>query len=217
MSACRELPFLVSGHCCGIMKKKPLKEYQKEHDVVPIVGTTTEESMLRMQGWLRTGCNSFDGKVQSKPLSFWKEQDILEYIRDNNLNVASIYGEVLYVGDNGEYYDNVLVPCGKLKCTGASRTGCMYCAYGAGNEHKKLGKSRYELLKQMHPQIYDYVMRGGQWIDNPYYDATAPKIDPIDGWENWNPKQIWVPSKNGLGMKFVFDKVNEIYPDYIRY
>ena len=72
-------------------------------------------------------------------------------------------------------------------------------------------------LHEKHPQIYDYVMRGGQWVDNPYYDPTAPKIDPIDGWENWNPKQIWVPSKNGLGMKFVFDKVNEIYPDYIRY
>lgn len=47
--------------------------------------------------------------------------------------------------------------------------------------------------------------------------TTAPSIDPVDGWVNWNPKQIWTPSTNGLGMKFVFDKVNEIYPDYIRY
>lgn len=110
-----------------------------------------------------------------------------------------------------------IAPCGKLKCTGASRTGCMYCAFGAGREHKKLGRSRYELLKEKHPQIYDYIMRGGKWAENPYYDANAPKIDPVDGWENWNPKEIWVPGNGGLGMKFVFDKVNEIYPDEIRY
>lgn len=34
-------------------------------------------------------------------------------------------------------------------------------------------------------------------MDNPYYDATAPKYD--GEWENYNPKKIWVPSKKGLG------------------
>ena len=59
-------------------------------------------------------------------------------------------------------------------------------------------------------------MSGGQWVDNPDYDPAAPKMD--GDWENWNPKKIWVPSKEGLGMKYVFDQCNQIYgKDFIRY
>ena len=57
---------------------------------------------------------------------------------------------------------------------------------------------------------------GGQWVDNPYYDAAAPEYD--GEWKNWNPKKIWVPSKKGLGMGKVFDMTNEIYgKDFYRY
>lgn len=217
LPACRELPFLIGNQCCSVMKKSPMSKYQHSTHRVPIVGTLTEESTLRTQAWLRTGCNSFDGKVMSKPLSFWTEQDILQYIKENGLPIAEIYGDIVAEDMFGCQYADTLLPCGKLRCTGASRTGCMYCAYGAGNEHKKLGKSRFELLKEKQPKVYDYIMRGGQWVDNPYYDPNAPEIDPVDGWKNWNPEKIWVPSKEGLGLKFVFDEVNKLYPDYIRY
>lgn len=64
---------------------------------------------------------------------------------------------------------------------------------------------------------YTIIVWGGQWVDNPYYDETAPKIDDM-GWENWNPKKIWVPSANGLGLKFVFEEVNKLYgKDYIKF
>lgn len=37
-------------------------------------------------------------------------------------------------------------------------------------------------------------------------------------WQNWNPQKIWVPSKDGLGMKHVFDECNKIYGNgFIRY
>ena len=53
-------------------------------------------------------------------------------------------------------------------------------------------------------------------MDNPKYDPTAPEMD--GEWKNWNPKKIWVPSKEGLGMKKVFDDCNAIYgKDFIRY
>jgi len=59
-------------------------------------------------------------------------------------------------------------------------------------------------------------MKGGQWVDNPKYDSTAPVMD--GDWKNWNPKKIWVPSKEGLGFKEVFDQCNQIYgKDFIRY
>ena len=218
MPACRELPFLIGATCCSIMKKRPMAAYQRETGRKPFIGTLAEESMLRLQGWIKTGCNAYESDHPiSKPLSFWTEQDILEYIKSNGFGISTIYGDIVSVDSTGAYYEETLLPCGKLKCTGASRTGCMYCAYGAGNEHKKLGKSRFELLAETHPQVYDYVMRGGKWVDNPYYDPTAPNTDPIDGWENWNPKKIWVPGNGGLGMRFVFEEVNKIYPDYIQY
>ena len=218
LPACRELPFLIGANCCRKTKEEALDEYQRRNHKKPFVATLMEESKRREQAWIRTGCNAFEGKKQqSKPLSFWTEQDILRYIKDNDIEIASIYGNVVAQDKYGNQYDDTLLPCGQLRCTRASRTGCMYCAYGAGYEHRKLGKSRFELLKEKHPQIYDYIMRGGQWVDNPYYDPTAPKVDPVDGWVNWNPKKIWVPSTNGLGLKFVFDEVNRLMPDYIKY
>lgn len=216
LPACQELPFLIGSQCCNKMKKQPMKSYQHKNNMAVIVGTTTEESMLRKQGWLRTGCNAYDNN-QSKPLSFWKEQDILRYIKDNNLEIASVYGDIVSVDDNGMEYCNTLCSAGKLKCSGCQRTGCMYCAFGAQNEHKRLGKSRYEILAETHPKIYDYCMRGGGWYDNPYYDATAPIYDK-DGWKNWNLKKVWMPNEKGLGLRFVFEQVNQIYgKDFIKY
>lgn len=216
LPACQELPFLIGSQCCNKMKKQPMKAYQHKNNFAVIVGTTTEESMLRKQGWLKTGCNAYNNN-KSQPLSFWKEQDILRYIKENNLKIASVYGDIISVDDNGREYYNTLCGVGKLKCSGCQRTGCMYCAFGVQNEHKRLGKSRYEILAVTHPKIYDYCMRGGEWRDNPYYDETAPTYDK-DGWKNWNPKKIWMPNEKGLGLRFVFEQVNQIYgKDFIKY
>lgn len=216
LECCQRLPFLISDKCCNEMKKKPSHKYCRGGRAI-FVATLAEESMLRMQGWLRTSCNNFDSNApSSRPLSFWINEDILQYIKRNNLPIAPIYGDIVTADKNGYQYAETLIPCGKLRCTGAQRTGCMFCAFGAGYEHKRNGKSRFELLHQTHPKIYDYIMRGGEWIDNPYYDPSLPEVEP-DGWVNWNPKKIWTPSKDGLGMKFVFDEVNTLLPDYIKY
>ena len=220
LPACQNLPFLIGDVCCSIMKKRPFHAYAKENHKVAMVATLAEESMMRTQSWIRNGCNAFESKdPKSQPLSFWLEQDILQYIKENDIPIASIYGDIVYKDKYGKLYDNTLCSgCGKLACSGASRTGCAFCGFGAGNEHKQLGKSRYELLAEQYPQIYDFVLRGGEWVDNPYYDASAPEYDPVDGWKNWNPKKIWQPTANGLGMKFVFDEVNAIYgKDYYKY
>ena len=217
LECAQKLPFLISDYCCNIMKKSVSKKYHKQARVMPFIATLAEESMLRTTSWIKTSCNNFDSDTpSSRPLSFWTNQDILEYIRRNNLPIAPIYGKIVTVDANGCEYEETLVPCGKLRCTGAQRTGCMFCAFGAGYEHKRNGQSRFELLHQTHPKIYDYVMRGGEWVDNPYYDPNLPEVEP-DGWVNWNTKKIWVPSKDGLGMRFVFDEVNKLLPDYIKY
>ena len=212
----RDIPVPISHYCCQVMKKSPLKAFQKKSGLHPILATMADESRVRTQAWLRTGCNAFEGNnPKSQPMSFWTEQDVLQYIVDNGIEIASVYGDIVAVDDYGnEYEPHPLVTFGcKLKCTGCSRTGCIFCAFGA---HSDRGETRFQRLAKTHPRQYEYCMGGGQWVDNPAYDAAAAEYD--GEWKNWNPKKIWVPSKKGLGMKKVFDMVNEIYgKDFYRY
>ena len=197
----QDLPVMVSHYCCDKMKKSPIHKYHTKTKVAPIIGTLAEESQRRRQAWIRHGCNSFEGnKRSSQPLSFWTGQDVLQYLKDYGIEIASVYGEV--VGEPGN-----------LRCSKCDRTGCIYCAFGA---HSEKGETRFQRLAKTHPRHYEYCISGGQWVDNPVYDPTAPKYD--GEWQNWNPKQIWVPSKKGLGLGGVFQMVNEIYgKDFYRW
>lgn len=138
-----DAPFKISDKCCDVMKKEPAKRYEKENGLVPIIGIMAEESQLRLTHYLDTGCNSFDGKrPKSKPLGFWREQDVLEYIYKYKLPIASVYGDV--VEFNGFY-----------KTTMCERTGCVFCAFGC---HLEKGENRYQRLQKTHPQLHSYCM-----------------------------------------------------------
>ncbi|MBR3333436.1 MAG: phosphoadenosine phosphosulfate reductase family protein [Clostridia bacterium] len=211
---CRDTQFKISHYCCAVMKKAPLEAYQRKHKAYPIIGTLTEESRLREQAWIKNGCNAFEGRHRtSQPMSFWTEQDVLKYLYWEGFELASVYGEIVGIDSDGkEYFPMPGVDC-KLKCTGCQRTGCVFCGFGC---HLEKGETRFQRLAKTHPRQYEYCMGGGQWADNPDYDPSAPKMD--GRWENWNPKKIWVPSKEGLGMKHVFDECNQIYgKNFIRY
>lgn len=142
-------------------------------------------------------------------------RDVLQYIVENNIEIASVYGDIVSEDADGITYQasGLLIPGSKLKCTGCQRTGCIFCTFGFQSER---GETRFQRLARTHPRQYEYCMGGGQWVDNPAYDESASEYD--GEWKNWNPKKIWVPSKKGLGMKKVFDMVNEIYgKDFYRY
>ena len=211
-------PFLISHYCCAKMKKAPMHKYQHDKGYKPILATLAEESRVRKHGWIRHGCNAFDSKdPKSQPMSFWTEQDVLTYLVKYDVPIASVYGEIVSIGSDGNAYpptDIMGKPLCNLKCTGCQRTGCAFCAFGMHLEKK--GKTRFHILAEVEPRKYEFALEGGQWVDNPRYDPTAPKYD--GDWLNWNPKQIWVPSKKGLGMRYVFDTVNEIYgKNFYRY
>ena len=195
-------PFKISHYCCNVMKKSPIGVYQRYTKRYPIVGTMTEESRMRKQAWLRHGCNAFNSKKKvSSPMSFWTEQDVLQYIKTFDIDICSVYGEIEKLDNN------------KLHCTGCQRTGCVFCGFGCHLE--KGADRRFLRLKETHPKLYDYCMRGGKWIDNPDYIPNLPEYD--GAWKNWNPEKIWIPDK-GLGMAFVFDTINEIYGEgFIEY
>ena len=156
-----EAPFKISHMCCDNMKKNTASNYEKKNQVYPIIGTLVEQSFMRRTDWLRRGCNAFDVKSPvSKPLSFWTEQDILQYIKLHNLPIASVYGDIVE-DENGE-----------LKTTGCNRTGCVFCMFGVQSEKEP---NRFQRLKQTHPKLWDYCINGAlnmkpvlQWLKIPY-------------------------------------------------
>lgn len=195
----KDLPIPISHKCCKMMKKDPFKKYQKKTGLYPIVGTTTEESILRKSAWIGVGCNTFDkGKEKCRPISIWKNQDILQFAKDRGIDIAKCYGDIVYVDEDGNYMDVKPFTADKckLKCTGCDRTGCAFCSFGM---HSEVGETRYQRLKRTHPKLYEFALDGGEWVNR-------------DG------KQLWVASKKGLGFAKVFDMVNDIYgKEFYRY
>lgn len=185
--------FEISHKCCAIMKKDVIHAYSKQTGRNTIVGTMADESFVRRNAWIRYGCNSFESKnPSSKPMSFWTEQDVLQYIRENGLQIADCYGEILPIGNDGQMMLDV--DC-KLKCTGCQRTGCIFCGFGAQSD------GRFVDLARTHPKQYAYCINGGAY-------------DPEDG--------FWKPTKKGLGLGHVFDEMNRLLPTktgrpFIRY
>lgn len=185
--------FVLGSSCCNVMKKSPAKRFARQSGKVAITGQTTEESRLRTQQWLKHGCNAFESKNPiSNPMSFWTEQDILQYIKQHNIQIASVYGEVVFE-DNPDQIRFDGFESGKLTTSGCKRTGCIFCGFGC---HLEKEPSRFQRLKETHPKQYAYCIGGGEF----------------------NEQGIWQPSKEGLGMGYVFDRLNEIYGEgFIKY
>ena len=183
--------FNISPKCCDVMKKNPLRKYEKESKKIPIIATMASESKTRLSSWLQTGCNAFESKNKiSKPLSFWRETDILEYIYNNNIKIANVYGFIANDCYGQLAFDN----CGcRFYTTGCDRTGCIFCGFGA---HLEKGEGRFQKLKRTHPKQYNFCINGG------HYDKSG----------------IWKPNNEGLGMGHVFDELNKLYgEDFIPY
>ena len=166
-----EAPFEISNMCCNVMKKNPAHKYFKETGRKPITAQMASESRLRTQKWIQNGCNGFNMTIPtSNPMSFWTENDVLQYIVENNLPICSVYGDV--VEDSLENCEGQLsitdvfgIETGlqkRYRTTGCSRTGCMLCGFGCHME--KEGQGRFEMLKETHPKMYallDVVKNNG--------------------------------------------------------
>lgn len=138
-------PFKISHKCCDVMKKAPAKKYEKETQRKPFIATMACESEARRRSWLLNGCNAFTAKrPSSQPMSFWTEQDVLEYISTYNLPYAKVYGEIKRNADD------------KWCTTGVARTGCMFCMFGVQCEKTP---NRFQQMKVTHPKQYAYCMK----------------------------------------------------------
>lgn len=153
-----DAPFNISAQCCKVMKKRPIHKYAKATGRKPMTAQMACESRLRTQKWLQAGCNAFDSDNPiSNPLSFWTEQDILAYIVKYDLQICSVYGDI--VEDYGNDIDGqmTLADYGffekekRYKTTGCERTGCMLCGFGC---HLEKCPNRLQKLKETHPGMY---------------------------------------------------------------
>lgn len=193
-----DVDFKVSDVCCNVMKKKPSHDYAKRTGRKCITATMADESRMRTQQWIKNGCNGFNLTTPvSNPMSFWTEQDVLRYIKEERLPISSVYGDIEYVYEPEqmriEDFGIVCEGCEGLRTTGCQRTGCIFCAFGC---HLEESPSRFERLKLTHPRQYEYCIGGGEY----------------------NEDGVWQPNKQGLGMGHVFDELNNIYGEgFIRY
>ena len=129
----KELP--ISDKCCDKLKKEPLRRKAKELGMnCVILGILASESYQREKDWLENGCNVFFKfkDNQCKPLSFWTEEDILEYIEKYHVKISKLYD------------------------MGYKRNGCMYCGFGVHLEPPET--NRYKMLKHTHPVQYSYFI-----------------------------------------------------------
>jgi 3'-phosphoadenosine 5'-phosphosulfate sulfotransferase (PAPS reductase)/FAD synthetase len=126
-------PFKISHKCCEVMKKQPFKKYERKTGRKPFIGILTEESSMRTTDYIKYGCNAFDLKrPESRPLSFWNETDIWDYIHKFNIPYSSIYNK------------------------GYTRTGCMFCMFGC---HLEKEPNRFQRMEITHPKLHEYCMR----------------------------------------------------------
>ena len=137
-----DAPFKVSEQCCDWLKKKPFIEFAKDTGKFPITGMIASESRTRETVYMQMGCNWYHAKrPSSHPISFWTEQDILRYIVENGLEIASVYGDIVE-------------EIGTLRLTGQQRTGCIFCGFGA---HLR-SPNQYQLLYDSHPKLWDFCI-----------------------------------------------------------
>lgn len=192
-----DAPFMISDRCCKVMKKKPTKDYEKETNRKPILATMASESRMRTTTWLRNGCNAFEAKRPlSNPMSFWTEQDVLQYIKENNLPICSVYGDVVEDLTGTEEVEGQLTMSDiegweeqgafdaerlPLKTTGCQRTGCMFCMFGCAWSNW----DNFERMKVTHPKQYDYIMR-------PWEQGGLNYKEVID----------WINENGGMNIKY---------------
>jgi len=127
-----DAPFLISDHCCAVLKKNPAKQYERSTGRKPFIGLMACDSSMRTVSYLRQGCNSFKTKRPvSHPLGFWLETDVWKYIKTMNIPYSPIYD------------------------LGYTRTGCMWCMFGV---HKDTTPNRFQHMANTHPKIYNYCI-----------------------------------------------------------
>lgn len=136
-------PFAISSRCCAVMKKQPMNGYARKTQRVPTMATMAQESRLRTKVWLKTGCNAFEGKHPAgKPMSSWTDQDVLAFLKDENIPYCSVYGDIVASDGENDYpstlWERGVQPLEPTNIVEPTATWCPSGSYSHkhGEQHK---------------------------------------------------------------------------------
>lgn len=134
----------ITDMCCDVLKKNPVKKFEKESGLKPIIGVKALDSSLRMITSVKNqNCNTYGDRPVSRPINIFTDEDIWNIIKLNNIPYCK------------EVYDDYYNDEGQL-VKGLDRTGCAYCAFGAHLE--KEDESRFKRLYQTDNNRYKSMM-----------------------------------------------------------
>ena len=160
----------TSEKCCDHLKKEPIATFEKKTGLKGRSFT----GMMASEGGYRetmTQCNTFTGKTtRSSPMLFWTDADVWAYIEKYNVEICSVYYQRAYVNGDEVANDSPftdLPTVAEIECgtelninivtaiQGESRTGCMFCGFGA---HLDKGLNRFQKMSVTHPRQHAIVM-----------------------------------------------------------
>ena len=123
----------VSPKCCEYLKKKPLREYEKDTNKKAILGVRGDEGTLRKQQY--TSCFTKNGKFT--PIFDLSDELLNQIYSKYNIELPKIYKYL-------------------------QRTGCMGCPYGSyrGDTQKELelvGKEQRKLIYELFKESYEVL------------------------------------------------------------
>lgn len=133
-------PFKISDKCCYHLKISPINSFKNQTDYnYSFNGVTVEESQHRRNAILKNG---FINKNVCSPIAHWTINDVLKYIKDNNLPLAHCYGEIV-IDDDGNYSTELF-----------QRNGCLCCPIGSQYE----SPNKFQLLREFDKDTWNYVI-----------------------------------------------------------
>lgn len=134
---------MVSEQCCWYLKKYPMEKAQEEMGgLLPVTGEMAADSRDRMDSYMQTGCNLFEGDhPKSKPIGPMTEQTVLWLIYTEHIPIMPVYGELIYDAEQDFYY-----------LTGEQRTGCKLCGFGIMHD-----QDRFIRLAKIEPKIVQFA------------------------------------------------------------
>lgn len=125
-----DAPFKISHKCCDVLKKEPLRRYEKATGSVPITGVMAAESSARTQKIALRGCFAGGDHPMAEPMSFWTPEDTHRCLK--------------------------LMPHCKLYDPpyNFTRTGCMFCMFGVHMNKP----NKFQTLRTTHPRVWEKAL-----------------------------------------------------------
>lgn len=145
----------LTEQCCVKIKEEPLHRLAGGNEMT---GEQAEESAMREQTYLKTGCNIRlpNGEYKAKPFGPMTKDGILYSIQRRGTPICKDYGKIVK-DENGHY-----------RCTKAQRTGCALCGFGC-----QYDTERFVRLQETDPAKVKFAFK-------PKYEGGAGYKEAIE-------------------------------------